>query len=123
MALQFRQSDEVRALHAKGAVQVLGEVMAQYEGIPADDPQLEPCWALADQLDISIGIYLGAGWGARIDTLAVPRDRTWNSSALRMEAVLVKHSRLWSILCTLAIPLLEDSRALNRPGFPGDSDS
>ncbi|MGB0132436.1 hypothetical protein, partial [Dokdonella sp.] len=34
-----RTPAEVRALHAKGAFQVLGEVMAQYEGIPADDPR------------------------------------------------------------------------------------
>src|SRR3546814_18300495 len=41
----FRSPAEVRSLHASGVFQVLGEVMAQYEGIPADDPRLEPYWA------------------------------------------------------------------------------
>lgn len=33
------------------------EVMAQYEGIPANDERLEPYWALAEELGIPVAIH------------------------------------------------------------------
>ena len=39
---------ELRALHAKGELKVLGEVMAQYEGVAPNDPRMEPYFALAE---------------------------------------------------------------------------
>ena len=48
--------DTVAALHASGALDVLGEVTTQYQGIAPDDPRLEPYWALAEKLDIPVGI-------------------------------------------------------------------
>lgn len=56
-----RSPDQLRALHAKGELRVLGEIMAQYEGAPANDPRLEPYWALAEELDIPVGIHMGPG--------------------------------------------------------------
>lgn len=103
--------DEVRALYAKGAFKVLGEVMAQYEGIPADDARLEPYWALAEELDIPVGIHLGAG-GPGDPYFGSPGYRARNSSALRMEEVLVRHPKLRVYLMHAGYPFLEDLRAL-----------
>lgn len=41
---------QLRALHAAGALDAIGEIGAQYEGILPDDPKLEPYWALAEAL-------------------------------------------------------------------------
>jgi predicted TIM-barrel fold metal-dependent hydrolase len=53
--------DAIRALHAKGRLAVLGEVLNQYAGIAPDDPRMEPYWALAEELDVPVGIHLGPG--------------------------------------------------------------
>lgn len=106
-----RTPADVRALYARGAFQVLGEVMAQYEGIPADDPRLEPYWALAEELEIPVGIHLGAG-GPADPYFGSPGYRARNSSALRMEDVLVRHPKLRVYLMHAGYPFLEDLRAV-----------
>lgn len=53
--------DAMRALHRKGRLAVLGEVLNQYGGIAPDDPRMEPYWALAEELDVPVGIHVGPG--------------------------------------------------------------
>ena len=65
-ALQFALEPEhtperLRALRAAGRLDVLGEVTTQYAGIAPDDPRLEPFWALAEELDMPVGIHVGTG--------------------------------------------------------------
>ena len=108
--VKARSPAEVRALHARGVFQVLGEVMAQYEGIPADDPRLEPYWALAEQLDIPVAIHLGPGGPG--DPYSGYGYRARNSSPLKLEEVLVRHPRLRVYIMHAGYPMLEDLRAL-----------
>lgn len=105
-----RSPEQVRALFETGGFKVLGEVMAQYEGVTPDDPGLEPYWALAEQLDLPVGIHLGPGGPA--EPYASPGYRARNSSALGLEEVLVRHPRLRVYIMHAGYPLIDDLRAL-----------
>jgi len=107
---QARSPEEVRALHAAGAFEVLGEVMAQYEGVAPDDARLGPYWALAEELEIPVAIHLGPGSaGAPYEGGAY---RARNSSALGLEEVLVRHPRLRVYIMHAGYPLIDDLLAL-----------
>lgn len=109
--VRARTVEEVRALHDAGAFDVLGEVMAQYEGLAADDPRLEPYWALAEELDLPVGIHTGPG-GPGEPYSGSPNYRASLGNPLRLEDVLVRHPRLRVYLMHAGYPFLEDLRAL-----------
>ncbi|MDP1891367.1 MAG: amidohydrolase family protein [Gemmatimonadaceae bacterium] len=44
-----------------GRVQVFGEIGAQYLGIAPDDVRLDPYYALAEELQVPVGVHLGIG--------------------------------------------------------------
>jgi predicted TIM-barrel fold metal-dependent hydrolase len=109
--VKARTPAEVRARFARGEFEVLGEVMAQYEGIAADDPRLEPYWALAEDLGIPVGIHMGPG-GPGDPYFGSPGYRARNSSALRLEDVLVRHPKLRVYIMHAGYPMLDDLRAV-----------
>lgn len=106
-----RSPAQVRALFDAGAFQVLGEVMAQYEGIAPDDLRLDPYWALAEERDIPVGIHLGPG-GPGEPYAGNPAYRARRSSALGLEEVLVRHPRLRVYIMHAGYPLADDLLAL-----------
>lgn len=103
--------DEVRRLHAAGAFRVLGEVTNQYAGIAPDDPRLEPLWAMAEELDIPVGIHIGGGEPGTPYT-GGPAFRARLQSALTLEEVLVRHPKLRVYIMHAGYPMLEDLLAL-----------
>ena len=106
-----RSVQELRALHRDGAFQVLGEVMAQYEGVRADDAQLEPYWALAEELDVPVGIHLGPGEPAGAYG-GNPAYRARDGSPLALEDVLIRHPKLRVYLMHAGYPFADELRAL-----------
>jgi predicted TIM-barrel fold metal-dependent hydrolase len=103
--------DSMRALHAAGRLAVLAEVTNQYAGIAPDDPRMEPYWALAEQLDIPVGIHVGTGPPGVI-YLGATGYRARLHSALTMEEVLAKHPRLRVYLMHAGYPMLDDLLAV-----------
>jgi len=101
----------MRELHRKGSFSVLGEVLNQYGGIAPDDPRMEPYWALAEELDIPVGIHLGPG-GPGEFYLGNKSYRARLQSALTMEEVLVRHPKLRVDLMHAGYPMLDDLLAL-----------
>ncbi|HKR26604.1 MAG TPA: amidohydrolase family protein [Terriglobales bacterium] len=85
--------DELRKLVAEQRIDVFAEVQTQYLGIAANDPRMEPYYALAEELDVPIGIHMGPGPpGAPYHSS--PNYRMHYSSLLLLEDVLVRHPRL-----------------------------
>ena len=84
--------DRIRKLHASGELTAIAEVGTQYRGIAPDDPAMEPLWALAEELDLPVGIHMGLGWpGVNAD---MPKMRMRDGNPLRLEDVLVRHPKL-----------------------------
>jgi hypothetical protein len=116
--LLFQLSDKdtpspaaLRAMHAKGELQVLGEVTNQYAGILPDDPRMEPYWALAEELDMPVGIHIGTGPPGAI-YLGAAGYRARMHSALTIEEVLVKHPKLRVYIMHAGYPMIDDVLAV-----------
>jgi uncharacterized protein len=106
-----RTAQSVRAMYKQGVFKILGEVMAQYEGIPANDPRLEPYWALAEELEIPVAIHMGTG-GPGDPYFGSLGYRARNSDPLLLEDVLVKHPKLRVYIMHAGYPMLDNLRAL-----------
>jgi predicted TIM-barrel fold metal-dependent hydrolase len=103
--------DSLRRMHDRGDLAVLGEVANQYAGIAPDDSRMEPYWALAEELDIPVGIHLGPG-PPGVAYLGAAGYRARLHSALTMEPVLLRHPRLRVYLMHAGFPMLDDLLAL-----------
>lgn len=53
--------DTVRRWFEEGRYRVMSEVTLQYGGVRADDPAFEPYLAVAEELDVPVGIHVGTG--------------------------------------------------------------
>jgi uncharacterized protein len=104
-------ADSLRSLHAAGRLAVLGEVINQYAGIAPDDERMEAYWALAEELDIPVGIHVGPGPPGAI-YLGSAGYRARLHSPLTMEEVLVRHPRLRVYLAHAGYPMLDDLLAV-----------
>lgn len=103
--------DAMRLLHRNGSLAVFAEVLNQYGGIAPDDPRMEPYWALAEELDIPVGIHLGPGAPGEA-YLGNTQYRARLQSALTMEEVLVRHPKLRVYLMHAGYPMLDDLLAV-----------
>lgn len=102
---------DMRTRHADGRLRVLAEVGTQYAGIAPDDARLEPYWALAEELDIPVGIHIGPGPPGVI-YLGARGYRAALHSALTLEPVLVKHPKLRVYVMHAGFPMLDDMLAV-----------
>jgi uncharacterized protein len=99
-------TDSLRSLHAAGRLAVLGEVINQYAGIAPDDERMAAYWALAEELDIPVGIHVGPGPPGAV-YLGAGGYRARLHSPLTMEEVLVRHPRLRVYLMHAGYPMLD----------------
>lgn len=103
--------DEIRSLHRAGKLKVFAEITNMYGGISPDDPRMEPYWALAEELDLPVGIHLGPG-GPGEPYLGNPKYRARLQSPLTLEEVLVRHPKLRVYIMHAGYPFLDDLLAL-----------
>ena len=104
--------DEYRRLHRSGAFAVFAEVENEYLGVAPNDPRWEPYFAMAEELDIPVGIHMGEGPvnGARFPGYEAYRVRF--TSPLLLEDVLIRHPKLRIYAMHYGSPMVEQTIAM-----------
>lgn len=100
-----------------GRIKVFGEVLSQFMGVAPADPRMEPYWALAEELDLPVGIHMGPGPpGAAYESSPVPMKhpnfRMAHGDPMLLEEVLLRHKRLRLWVMHAGWPRLESMMAL-----------
>ena len=115
LAFQFGEQeyspDSIRRLYRAGSFAVLAEVSNQYVGISPSDPRFEPYLALAEELDIPVGIHIGTG-PPGAPYLGVDRYRASLHSPFTLEDALVRHPKLRVYIMHAAWPMLDELLAV-----------
>ncbi len=101
---------ELRKWAKEGRVAAFAEILTQYEGITPDSQLLEPYFALAEELDIPVGIHMGPG-PPGAPYLGSKGYRAKLSSLLLLEDVLVRHPKLRVWAMHAGWPLADDAIA------------
>jgi predicted TIM-barrel fold metal-dependent hydrolase len=107
-----RSVAELRELHHAGRFAVFAEIGAQYRGISLDDPKLEPYFALAEELDVPVGVHLGEGPPGGMHVGGNPDYRVSLGHPLQLEPVLVRHPKLRLYVMHYASPFVDEMIAL-----------
>ncbi len=99
-----------RAL-AAGKLGAIGEILAQYDGIAPDDEALEPYWALAEELEVPVGIHMGLG-PPGIGGTEGQKYRASLGNPLLLEKVIQRHPKLRVYVMHAGWPMLDEMLAL-----------
>jgi len=104
--------DEFRRLYGAGSFSVFAEVSNEYLGTSPADPRWEPYFALAEELDIPVGIHMGEGPvnGGHFPGYEAYRVRF--TSPLLLEDVLVRHPKLRIYAMHYGSPMVEQTIAM-----------
>lgn len=103
--------EELRRLHAAGDLAVFAEVTNQYAGITPSDPRFEPYLAVAEELDIPVGIHIGTG-PPGAPYLGAEEYRAALHSPLTLEDALLRHPKLRLYIMHAGWPMLDDLLAV-----------
>jgi hypothetical protein len=104
--------DALETMIRNGRVQLFGEISPQYDGKLATQTSFEPYFALAERLDIPVGLHLGEGppGGAAV----VPGSKYSPAAGrpLDLEPLLARHPKLRLYVMHYGSPLVEEMIAL-----------
>lgn len=101
----------LREAFARGDLQVMGEIAAQYHGLDPSDAWFEPYLAIAEEFDVPVGIHTGlAPPGAAYG--CCPEFRIELGNPLVLEPMLKRHPKLRVWLMHAGWPFLAETKAL-----------
>jgi len=95
-----------------GRVQVLGELVLQHMGMAPNDPRLEPYYALAEELDIPVGIHTGYGPPGTPYLPGLQGFRVTLGNPVLVEEVLIRHPRLRPYMMHGGAPYLQETKVI-----------
>ena len=104
--------DELRKEHASGEIGAIGEITAQYAGMLPTDPVLEPFFALAEELDIPVGVHTSGGTTVILRPEDRAKFRVSFGNPIHLEEILAKHPGLRLYLMHAGYPFLQETIAL-----------
>jgi hypothetical protein len=98
--------DSLRHWAKAGTIRVLGELTFQYEGLGPSDSLPAAYFALAEELDLPVGIHMGLGPpGAAY--VGAPTYRMALSNPLLLEETLLRHPRLRVYVMHAGWPMID----------------
>ena len=103
--------EQLRQQFISGRLGVLGELVAQHVGLSLNDSLFDPYLALAEELDIPVGIHTGLG-PAETPYTCCPEFRVTYGNPVLLEEVLVKHPKLRLYIMHGGWPYLEGTKAI-----------
>jgi predicted TIM-barrel fold metal-dependent hydrolase len=105
-------ADEFKRLYRAGSFSVFAEVSSEYLGVAPNDLRWEPYFAMAEEMDIPVGIHMGEGPvnGARFAGYENYRVRFTNP--LLLEDVLVRHPKLRIYAMHYGSPMVDQTIAM-----------
>jgi len=95
-----------------GRVHVLGEMILQHRGMAPNDPRMEPYYALAEEMDIPVGIHTGLGPAGTPYDSCCPNFRVTLGNPILVEEVLIHHPRMRIFLMHGGWPYLQETKAI-----------
>ncbi len=90
-----------------GGFQVMGEIGLQYQGMSPSDPAVDEYFALAEELDIPVGIHMGTGGSGRAN-VGMPKFRGSMGDPLLLETLLAKHPKLRLWIMHAGYPMIDN---------------
>jgi predicted TIM-barrel fold metal-dependent hydrolase len=98
---------ELEAAVKRGETQIFAEITAQYRGFSPDDPSLEPFYAMAEKLDVPVGIHMG--YGAPGGPYWIyPKYRAALGNPLLLEDMLVRHPKMRVYVMHAGMPMVDE---------------
>jgi hypothetical protein len=97
----------LREAFTTGGFTIMGEVGLQYQGISPSDPAVDDYFALAEELDIPVGIHMGTGGSGRAN-LTSPKFRGSMGDPFLLEGLLAKHPKLRLWIMHAGYPLIDN---------------
>ncbi|MES2646492.1 MAG: amidohydrolase family protein [Bacteroidota bacterium] len=102
--------DSLEKLFKSGEFSVFGEISIQYEGFSASDSAFDPYLAMAERLDIPVGIHVGCG-PPGAPYIFAKNYRAKLHSPLLLEEALLRHPALRVYAMHAGWPMLDDMLA------------
>ena len=99
--------DQLRPLFTTGGFKIMGEIGLQYQGMSPSDMSVDQYFALAEELDIPVGIHMGTGGSGRAN-VAMPKFRGSMGNPLLLEELLARHPKLRIWIMHAGYPMIDN---------------